>query len=99
MSLNKEKVMVLGEVFVKGFALQLQDENAIGTSAIVGLAQGLKYKGSVKAGAQGFASAMVVQGLLCGIVNTVNAYKDIKNHDNAFMDGNTLYTYSVKEKN
>lgn len=99
MSLNKEKVMVLGEVFVKGFALQLQDDSVIGTSSVVGLAQGLKYKGSFKAGAQGFAGAMIAQGLYGGVVNTVKAYKELKDHDKAFMDGNTLYTYDVKEKN
>ena len=97
MSLNKDKVMVLGEVFVRGFALALQNETTIGTGAIVGLAQGLKYKGSIKAGAQGFAGAMIAQGLYCGVVNTINAYNDLKNYDEAFMDGNTLYTYDVKE--
>lgn len=97
MSLNKKKVMVLGEVFIKGFTTQLQDENVIGTGAVVGLAQGLKYKGSIKAGAQGFAGAMIAQGLFGGVVNTVKAYKELKDHDKAFMDGNTLYTYDVKE--
>ena len=99
MSLNKEKVMVLGQVFVISFATQLQDENVIGNSTIVGLAQGLKYKGSIKAGAKGFAGAMIAQGLYGGVVNTVKAYKELKDHDKAFMDGNTLYTYDVKENN
>ena len=98
MSLNKDKVMVLGEVFVKGFVNQLQDENVIGTGVVVGLAQGLKYKGSIKAGAQGFAGAMVAQGLYGGVVNVVKAYNTLKDHDEAFMDGNTLYTYDVKEQ-
>ena len=98
MSLNKDKVMVLGEVFVKGFVNQLQDENVIGTGVVVGLAQGLKYKGSIKAGAQGFAGAMVAQGLYGGVVNVVKAYNELKDHDEAFMDGNTLYTYDVKKQ-
>ena len=98
MSLNKDKVMVLGEVFVKGFVNQLQDENVIGTGVVVGLAQGLKYKGSIKAGAQGFAGAMVAQGLYGGVVNVVKAYNTLKDHDEAFMDGNTLYTYDVKKQ-
>lgn len=98
MSMNKEKVMVLGEVFVKGFVNQIQDENVIGTSSIVGLAQGLKYKGSIKAGAQGFAGAMVVQGLYGGVVNVVKAYKELNAHDKGFMNGTTLYTYDVEEQ-
>ena len=98
MSLNKEKVMVLGEVFVKGFAITLNNEATIGTSTIVGLAQGLKYKGSIKAGAQGFAGAMIAQGLYCGVVNTINAYNELKDHDEVFMDGDTLYTVDVKKQ-
>ena len=50
-----------------------------------------------KAGAQGFAGAMIAQGLFGGVVNTVKAYKELKDHDKAFMDGNTLYTYDLKE--
>ena len=99
MSLNKDKVMVLGEVFVKGFAITLNNEATIGTSTIVGLAQGLKYKGSFKAGAQGFAGAMIAQGLYGGVVTAINTYNELKNRDKAFVDGNTLYTYDVKEQN
>ena len=36
---------------------------------------------------------------LGGVVNTVKAYKELKDRDKAFMDGNTLYAYDVKENN
>lgn len=64
--------------FTNGFVSQMFDEGTIGLACLVGLSQGLKYKGSLKNGIQAGAATIiaisVVNGVRCAIVNHNRGY-------------------------
>jgi hypothetical protein len=62
-------VKAVGEVFAKGFRVQLIDEGTCGLGCVLGIHQGLKYKGSLKTGLA--TCGIVVAGI--SIVNGVRS--------------------------
>ena len=53
-------------------------EETIGLAAIVGLHQGLKYKGSIKSGITGMIATLVVLGAANGALQVIECWDKIK---------------------
>lgn len=65
---DRPKLLRALTVFGKGFSLQMVEEGTLAGSAIVGLAQGMKYKGDVKRG--------ILSGLIFNaVVSTFNGIR------------------------
>lgn len=75
-----DKVKFTGRVFVLGCKKQAADSNTLGMATVVGLAQGLKYKGNFKLGIETglavFGVVCVSNGIKCVIQNwdVISAY-------------------------
>lgn len=71
------KTKLVSQVFIAGAKSSLDQEWVWGTSAIVGLSQGLKYKGSIKTGISGgLATLAVITGVM-GIINVVHNWDEL----------------------
>lgn len=70
-----EKAEFVGTIFVGGVKTQLKQEWVWGTAAILGLYQGLKYKGSIKDGIIGGVATLAVISAANGFYN-IAAYWD-----------------------
>lgn len=68
--MNKlEEIKTIGQVFIGGAKLVLEQDWTYGTAAIIGLTQGLKYTGSIKRGVIGGAATLGTIALANGIYN------------------------------
>jgi hypothetical protein len=77
--MNKlEKVNFIGHVFMYAAKAQLNQEWTLGMAAVIGLQQGLKYKGSFKQGVIGFAATLGVVMAVNGVSNVINHWDQIK---------------------
>lgn len=65
----------IGRLFVKGAKTQLHQEWIWMFSAITGLYQGLKYKGSIRNGITGVLATLLTFATMGGIYNVVAEYK------------------------
>ena len=73
-----QKANFVGKVFIGGVKEQLSQEWTWGAAALVGLSQGLKYKGSIKLGIQGGLATLVVIAGANGAYNVVSYWDKIK---------------------
>ena len=77
--MNKlDKLNFIGHVFMYGAKAQLNQEWTIGMAAVIGLQQGLKYKGSIKQGVIGCTAVLGVMMAANGINNVVVNWDKIK---------------------
>lgn len=67
-----KKCQFIGIVFKGGVKSQLKQEWTWGAAAVVGLSQGLKYKGDIKTGIAGGIAVVAVLGVASGIYNVVS---------------------------
>lgn len=65
----------IGTLFVEGVKTQLRQEWIWAFSAITGLYQGLKYKGSIRNGITGILATLLTFATMGGIYNVVAGYK------------------------
>lgn len=70
-----DNVNKIGRLFVKGAKTQLRQEWIWTFSAVTGLYQGLKYKGSVRNGITGALATLLTFATMGGIYNVVAGYK------------------------
>lgn len=61
-----EASKIVGD-FTAGFVTQMFNEETIGLACLVGLSQGLKYKGSLKNGIQAGAATIVAISVINGV--------------------------------
>lgn len=96
MKMNKQKVNVLGKVFVKGFTEQVTSAGTVMVSSVSGITNG-GATGSVKEGMKTFGVMMVTAGSINGLVNVVKTYKDLKDTDVWSIDGDQVYGINVED--
>lgn len=73
-----EKTNFVGTVFKGGVKAQLKQDWLWGTAASIGLYQGLKYKGDVKAGMTAGLAVILVTSGVNGLYNIVSHWDKIK---------------------
>ena len=80
--MNKDKLVVgskvVGEVFKDAFIKQLESEDTWISGAVVGVAQGMKYNGSVKRGLKAAVSTVTVVAVGNGLINVIKNKDAIK---------------------
>lgn len=74
---DRPKLLRALDVFGKAFMAQATEEGTIASSFVVGLAQGVKYKGSVKNGVIAGIVTDVAISTVNGIIRVVQNWKDI----------------------
>lgn len=74
-----EKGKFIGAVFVYGAKSQLEQEWIWAAAAVVGLNQGLKYKGNLKAGVTGGLAVLGTLALVNGFYNIIVHWDKIQN--------------------
>lgn len=74
-----EKSNFIGTVFMDGVKAQLKQELTWTAAAVIGLSQGLKYKGSIKTGLVGGLAVVTVLAGANGIYNITSCWDKIKN--------------------
>lgn len=72
------KINKIGKVFVDGVKVQLKQEWVWSLATVVGLYQGLKYKGNLKNGLLGGLATLITIGTANGIYNVVTNFDYIK---------------------
>lgn len=74
----KRKLKVVKDIAIDSSLIQLRDVKTLQVAAVVGLWQGLKYRGNLKRGLNaGVATVAVITG--CNVVNNlINHYDKIK---------------------
>lgn len=72
------KVSCIATIVARSFAIEATDPNALSSAMVVGLYQGLKYKGSIKAGVKGSIATLVVFGTMNSIENIVRNWELVK---------------------
>ena len=72
------KAKVAGKLFFDGTKEAAVAPNTINTAAVMGLVQGLKYKGNLKRGAQGTLATVVILSGAKGIENVVREWGQVK---------------------
>jgi hypothetical protein len=73
-----EKSNTIGTVFMDGIKAQFSQQWTWGSAAIIGLYQGLKYKGDIKAGISGGVAVLIVLTGANGIYNVISHWSRIK---------------------
>lgn len=73
-----EKAKVIKTVFVGGAKKQLEQEYTWGLAGVIGLSQGLKYKGSIKSGLFGGLATIGTLATVCGLYNISSNWNKIK---------------------
>ena len=76
-----EKAEFVGTVFVGGAKAQLEQKWTWGFAAVIGLSQGLKYKGDFK---NGLACGAVVLGVISGINGVSEVVRNWNRIQNVF---------------
>ena len=74
-----EKGEFIGSVFFYGAKSQLEQEWIWAAAAVVGLNQGLKYKGDLKAGVTGGLAVLGTLALVNGFYNIIVYWDNIQN--------------------
>ena len=72
------KVSCIATIVARSFAVEATDPNCLSLAAVTGLYQGLKYKGSIKAGIKGSLATVVVFGALTSVENIVRNWELVK---------------------
>jgi len=73
-----EKAEFIGKMIMDAGKNQMKQEWVIELAACIGLAQGLKYNGSIKRGVVGAAATIGAIGLANGISNVIKHWDTIK---------------------
>lgn len=80
--MNKDKLVlgsyVVGKVFKEAFVKQLESEETWISGGVVGVAQGMKYNGSVKRGLKAAVSTVTLVAVGNGLVNVIKNKDTIK---------------------
>jgi len=74
-----EKSNIIRTVFMDGVKAQLSQEWTWGATAVIGLHQGLKYKGNIKTGISGGLAVLIVLAGMNGAYNIASHWDKIKN--------------------
>lgn len=77
----KKRVKTTGKLFKDGFVAQVTDPRTITSSTLVGIQQGMKYKGDVVRGVKAGAVTLGALGAVNGVVNVLNNLPQIKKVD------------------
>lgn len=72
------KVSCIATIVARSFVAEAYDPNCLSFVGIVGLTQGLKYKGSIKSGLKGSLATFVVIGAVNSITNVVDNWELVK---------------------
>ena len=72
------KVSCIATIVARSFAAEVADPTALSFVGIVGLTQGLKYKGSIKSGLKGSLATFVVIGAVNSVTNVVDNWELVK---------------------
>lgn len=72
------KAKVIGELFGKGVAMQFESDSAMALAGVVGLYQGLKYRGSLARGVKASVAVVAVLGTVDGIRMVIKNREFIK---------------------
>lgn len=72
------KIELGARLFAAGFKSQVKDEHTLSLAGIIGLYQGLKYKGSIKTGAFTTAAVLGAAGVYNGTITVAKNWSLIK---------------------
>lgn len=72
------KVSCIATIVARSFAAEVADPKALSFVGIVGLTQGLKYKGSIKSGLKGSLATFMVIGAVNSVTNVVDNWELVK---------------------
>lgn len=73
-----KKAKIIGVVFTGGAKAQLREDWTWGAAIIIGLRQGLKYKGNFKAGLVAGGAVLGGMAVAGGLYNVVSFWDDIE---------------------